>query len=160
MPSLLCLSQPAIISMNSSKSRVPDPSSSTSSMMLLMSSSVNLLSNSRKISFRVSVEINPMQSLSYILKASLRSFFINLLNDLSEGRRLHFHPHHGEDSSHLVSRNGALLIGETVKALFQNLDLVRLEANGVHLLLGEKLLVSHVECSRPALCVREVFAAF
>merc|ERR1719206_1448372 len=66
---------PAIISMNSSKSRVPDPSSSTSSMMLLMSSSVNLLSNSRKISFRVSVEINPMQSLSYILKASLSSFF-------------------------------------------------------------------------------------
>ena len=26
--------------------------------------------------------------------------------------------------------------------------------------LGEKLLVSHVEYSRPALCVREVFAAF
>merc|ERR1712038_1914415 len=75
MPSLLCLSQPAIISMNSSKSRVPDPSSSTSSMMLLMSSSVNLLSNSRKISFRVSVEINPMQSLSYIRKASFSSFF-------------------------------------------------------------------------------------
>ena len=26
--------------------------------------------------------------------------------------------------------------------------------------LGEKLFVSHVEYSRPALCVREVFAAF
>merc|ERR1719150_1705608 len=89
-----------------------------------------------------------------------RTIFINLLNDLPEGRRLHFHPHHGKDSSHLVSRNGAFLIGETVKALFQNLDLVCLEANGVHLLLGEKLLVSHVEYSRPALCVREVFAAF
>ena len=43
--------------MNSSKSSVPDPSESTSSMMLLRSSSVSLLSSSRRISFRASVEM-------------------------------------------------------------------------------------------------------
>ena len=42
-----------------SKSRVPDPSSSTSSMMFSKSSSVSFPSNSFKISFNVVVEINP-----------------------------------------------------------------------------------------------------
>ena len=46
--------------MNSSKSNVPDPSSSTSSMMLSRSSSVSLESNSLRISFRVSVEMYPL----------------------------------------------------------------------------------------------------
>ena len=42
-----------------SKSRVPDPSSSTSSMMFSKSSSVSFPSSSFKISFKVVVEINP-----------------------------------------------------------------------------------------------------
>ena len=42
---------PIIISWNSSKSRVPEPSSSTSSMMLSRSSSVRVVSISRRISW-------------------------------------------------------------------------------------------------------------
>ena len=42
---------------------------------------------------------------SCIYRITLLTIFINLLNDLSEGRRLHLHPHHGEDSSHLGKRN-------------------------------------------------------
>merc|ERR1719431_189533 len=66
---------PVIISINSSKSNVPDPSSSTSSMIPSSSSSVNLLSISLRISFKVSVDIYPIASLSYIRKASFSSFF-------------------------------------------------------------------------------------
>ena len=53
--------------MNSSKSNVPDPSSSTSSMMLSRSSSVSLESNSLRISFRVSVEMYPLPAMQYVL---------------------------------------------------------------------------------------------
>ena len=63
---LVALIYPAIISMNSSKSNVPDPSSSTSSMMLSRSSSVSLESNSLRISFRVSVEMYPLPAKQYV----------------------------------------------------------------------------------------------
>ena len=58
---------PAIISMNSSKSSVPDPSSSTSSMMLSRSSLVSLESNSLRISFNVSVEMYPFPAINNII---------------------------------------------------------------------------------------------
>ena len=61
---------PAIIwyaAMNSSKSIVPDPSSSTSSMMLSRSSLVSLESNSLRISFNVSVEMYPFPAINDII---------------------------------------------------------------------------------------------
>ena len=45
-----------------------------------------------------------MTYIIYQYRITLLTIFINLLNDLSEGRRLHFHPHHGEDSSHLKKK--------------------------------------------------------
>ena len=45
-----------------------------------------------------------MSYVIYQYRITLLTIFINLLNDLSEGRRLHFHPHHGEDSSHLEKK--------------------------------------------------------
>ena len=50
---------PIIISWNSSKSMVPDPSSSTSSTMWSRSSSVKVLSISLKMSFSTSFVMNP-----------------------------------------------------------------------------------------------------
>lgn len=50
-----------------SKSRVPDPSSSTSSMIPSRSASVNLLSNSLRISFKVSVEMYPLPGNGHML---------------------------------------------------------------------------------------------
>lgn len=57
-----------------SKSTVPEPSESISSIMPSNSWSVNWSSNSRKISFKHVVGMKPLPSLSYKRKASFNSF--------------------------------------------------------------------------------------
>ena len=66
---------PIIISWNSSKSMVPDPSSSTSSTMWSRSSSVKVLSISLKMSFSTSFVMNPW----HWKKRTLRHLFCQFL---------------------------------------------------------------------------------
>ena len=71
---------------------------------------------------------------------TIRTVLVDLLDDLPEGGGLDLHPHHGEDAANIVGGDGAVLISEAVKAPLEHLDLVGLEADVRHLLLGEVLL--------------------
>ena len=54
------------------------------------------------------------------------TILVDLLDNLPEGCGLDLHPHHGEDSPHIVGGDGAILVCESVKAALEHLDLVRL----------------------------------
>ena len=71
---------------------------------------------------------------------TIRTILVDLLDDLPEGGGLDLHAHHREDAAHVVSGDGAVLVSEAVKASLEHLDLVGLEADVRHLLLGQVLL--------------------
>ena len=60
-----CFHSPVIIDINSSKSTVPEQSSSTSSIIWSRLSSLRVLSISRRISFRTSVVMYPLPEQKY-----------------------------------------------------------------------------------------------
>ena len=80
------------------------------------------------------------QNCSEYSSYTIRTILVDLLDDLPEGGGLDLHPHHGEDAAHVIGGDCAVLVSEAVKAPLEHLDLVGLEADVSHLLLGEVLL--------------------